>query len=972
MTATSTSRNQVEKILISLGLVSLSLILVYTQWLQKWDHVIYDTHLKQWSHPAPDDIVIIAIDKQSLEKFGRWPWSRQLHARLIDILHQAGSKAVALNIIFSEPDKFDHQADKLLADALRQHGRVVLPVLPEQDRLHDKLRETLPIPMLAAAAARIGHVDMELDQDGINRYMFLKAGLGSAKWSQLALAMLELEGDSSDIIQLSHGQGHSSNSNLIDVWLRDYGALLPYAGPPGHFQRVSYADVVLGNLPAATFRDKFVLVGATAAGLGDTLPTPVSGFGQAMPGVEIQANILDSLRRNSSVQPLSLHWQMALTAVLLLSSLFMYSRLPPGGSLLVTVSLLILLVVISVVLLRGLHLWFPPSAALLGLTLSYPIWSWRRLVSATRSLLAQKERAQVTLHSISDAVIATDAEGIVEYINPAAESLTGWSAEQARERSVNTLFHVINEQSREDITDPVPRCLQTGHTIAYPDHSAVLNRDGSEERAIRASVAPIRNQRGEVLGAVIVFSDVTETRRMAQQMAYQATHDVLTELPNRILLQVQLQGAIERAERSGLQLVLLFVDLDRFKSINDGLGHTAGDALLKAVGVRLKSSSRKIDMVARFGGDEFIIVLENIHHERLATLIARKVRKALEQPYMIEGRECFITASIGISLYPKDGQDAETLLKNADAAMYQAKESGRNNALHYSQEMNIHSRKRLLLEHELRHAMERNQLVLHYQPQADLKTGKVQGVEALLRWHHPHLGLIAPVEFIALAEETGLIIPIGQWVIQTATEQAIAWQSEGLPPLRIAVNLSPRQFMEQRITSMIADILERSGLDPCYLELEITENIIMKDLDNAVATLQALKSMDVQLAIDDFGTGYCSLSYLKRFPIDRLKIDQSFVRDIDTNPDDAAITLAIIAMAHSMRLKVIAEGVETEEQLNYLKSHSCDEIQGYYFSHPLPADEISKVLKRPVDSGPTIINAEKNVRASPDNTDTFT
>jgi len=949
MTATSTSRSQVEKILISLGLISLSLILVYTQWLEKWDHVIYDTHLKQWSHPAPDDIVIIAIDKQSLEKFGRWPWPRQVHARLIDILHQAGSKAVALNIIFSEPDQFDHQSDTLLADSLRQHGRVVLPVLPEQDRLHAQLTETLPIPMLAAAAARIGHVDMELDQDGINRYMFLKAGLGSAKWSQLALAMLELEG--SDIMQPSYGQEHSPNSNLVDVWVRDYGALLPYAGPPGHFQRVSYADVLLGNVPLETFRDKFVLVGATAAGLGDTLPTPVSGFGQAMPGVEIQANILDSLRRNSSVQPLNLHWQMVLTVTLVLSSLFLYSRLPPGGSLLVTVGLLILPVVFSVVLLRSLHLWFPPSAVLLGLVLSYPIWSWRRLVSATRSLLAQKERAQVTLHSISDAVIATDAEGIVEYINPAAESLTGWTGEQARDQSVNALFHVINEQSREEITDPVPRCLQTGHTIAYPDHSAVLSRDGIEERAIRASVAPIRNQRGDVLGAVIVFSDVTETRRMAQQMAYQATHDVLTELPNRILLQMQLQGAIERAERSGLRLVLLFVDLDRFKSINDGLGHTAGDALLKAVGVRLKNSSRKIDMVARFGGDEFIIVLENIHHETLATLIASKVRKALEQPYMIEGRECFITASIGISLYPKDGQDAEALLKNADAAMYQAKESGRNNAQHYSQEMNIHSRKRLLLEHELRRAMERNQLVLHYQPQVDLKTGKVLGVEALLRWQHPHLGLIAPSEFIALAEETGLIIPIGQWVIQTATAQAKAWQSEGLPSLRVAVNLSPRQFMEQRVTGMIADILKHNGLDPCYLELEITENLIMKDLDNAIATLHVLKSMGVQLAIDDFGTGYSSLSHLKRFPVDRLKIDQSFVRDITTNPDDAAITLAIIAMAHNMRLKVIAEGVETEEQFNYLKSRSCDEIQGYYFSHPLPADEITSVLKMPVDSG---------------------
>ncbi len=944
MTTASRSRSQIEKTLISLGLITLSLILVYTQWLQKWDHVIYDTHLKQWSHPAPDDIVIIAIDKQSLAKFGRWPWSRQIHARLIDILHQAGSKAVALNIIFSEADQSDFQADISLANALRQHGGVVLPVLAEQDHLSARLTETLPIPMLANAAARLGHVDMELDEDGVNRHIFLKAGLGTPKWPQLALAMLEVEANK--ITQPAFEQrSPDPNPNLIKRWVRDHSALLPYAGAPGHFQRISYADVLLGNVPAETFRDKFVLVGATAAGLGDSLPTPVSGFGQAMPGVEIHANVLDSLRRNALVQTLSLPWQMLLTAILVLSSLFLYSRLPPGGALLVIIGLLILPVAISIMLLRSQLIWFPPSAALLGLGLSYPLWSWRRLVGATRLLLAQKERAQVTLHSIGDAVIATDAEGVVEYINPAAESLTGWTGEEAQGRSINTLFHVINEQNREDISYPVSRCLQLGCSIAYPDHSAVVNRNERDERAIRATASPIRNQKGEVLGAVIVFNDVTETRRMAQQMEYQATHDALTTLPNRVLLQVQLQGAIDRALRSGLQLVLLFVDLDRFKSVNDGLGHSAGDALLKAAGMRLKDSSRKIDMVARFGGDEFVIVLENTHHETQITSIAKKVCKALEKPYMIEGRECFITASIGISLFPKDGQDAEALLKNADAAMYQAKEKGRNNAQYYSQEMNTHAKKRLLLEHALRHAMELNQLVLHYQPQVDLSTGKVMGVEALLRWQHPHLGLIAPAEFISLAEETGLIVPIGVWVMQTATTQAKAWHKEGLPQLRVAVNLSPRQFIEHGISNMIADVLERSKLEPCYLELEITENLIMKDLENSVATLQVLKSMGVQLAIDDFGTGYSSLSYLKRFPIDRLKIDQSFVRDIATNPDDAAITLAIIAMAHSMKLKVIAEGVETEAQFDYLKSHACDEMQGYYFSQPLPAEKIASLLK---------------------------
>jgi len=940
------SPSRTEKVLIFALLICFSLFLVYTQWLQKWDNVIYDTYLKYDSAPSPDDIVIVAIDEQSLVTFGRWPWPRMLHAELIDILHLADSKAVALNLIFSEPAPFNHQSDIVLADALRRHGSVILPVLPEEQP-NAQFKESLPVTILATAAAGLGHVDMELDQDGVNRRVFFRAGLGTTQWSQLALAMLELE--DADIIHSINGLEKTAAPSVLGLWMRNYSALLPYAGPPGHFQRVSYADVLSGNVPPDTFRNKYVLVGATAAGLGDTLPTPVSGFGQAMPGVEIQANVLNALRRNTFVQPLNLPEQILLTVVIMLSStLFWYSRLSSRRSLFITISLLVFPLVFSIVLLRSLHIWFPPSAALFGLGLSYLLWSWHHLVNTTRLLSEQKERAEVTLHSISDAVIATDARGYVEYINPTAELLTGWGREQALGQAVNILFRVINEQSREKITDPVVRCLQTGESTPYPDYSAVLSQKNNEARAIRASAAPIRNEKGKVLGVVVVFSDVTEARCMAQQMEHQATHDALTNLPNRTLFQVQLQKAIGRTIDSGQHLALLFIDLDRFKAVNDGLGHTCGDTMLKAVGMRLRASSRKDDMVARFGGDEFVIILESIYHEtqETATAVAKKIRSTLEYPYTIEGREYFITASIGISLFPSDGQDAETLLTNADAAMYQAKEKGRNNIQYYSQDMNIHSRERLLLEEELRHAIERQQLVLHYQPQMEFKTGKVLGVEVLLRWQHPRFGLIAPARFISLAEETGLIVSIGRWVIQAAAAQSKSWQDSGLPQLRMAVNLSPRQFMEEGVADMIARILEQNKLEPRYLELEITESLIMRDLDKTIDTLQSLKSMGVQLAIDDFGTGYSSLSYLKHFPIDCLKIDQSFVRDIDTNSSDAAITLAIIAMAHSMKLKVIAEGVETKEQFNYLKSHSCDEVQGYYFSRPLPANKIAGVLKK--------------------------
>ncbi len=939
------SPNRAEKALIFSLLICFSLFLVYAQWLQKWDNVIYDSALKYDPEPSLDDVVIVAIDEQSLATLGRWPWPRMLHAELINILHQAGSKTVALNLIFSEAAPFNYQSDIVLADALRRHGRVILPVLPEQGP-NAQFKESLPIATLVVAAAGLGHVDMELDQDGVHRRIFFKAGLGTTQWSQLTLAMLELEDE--NIIQSIHRLEKKNTPNVLDVWVRNYAALLPYAGPPGHFQRISYADVLSGHVPPDTFRNKYVLVGATAAGLGDTLPTPVSGFGQAMPGVEIQANILNALRRNTFVQPLNLSGQMLLTATLMLSALFWYSRRSSRRSLLITISLLIFPLIFSIVLLRSLHFWFPPSAALFGLGLSYLLLSWYHLVNATRLLSEQKERAEVTLHSISDAVIATDARGYVEYINSTAELLTGWVRQQALGQPINTLFRVINEQSREEIIYPVARCLQTGQVTPYPDYSAVLSQENNKERAVRASAAPIRNEKGKVLGVVVVFSDVTEARCMAQQMEHQATHDALTNLPNRALLHVQLQKAIGRTMDGEQTLALLFIDLDRFKAVNDGLGHACGDSLLKTVGMRLKASSRKGDLVARFGGDEFVIVLENIYDEtqEAATAVARKIRKTLEYPYTIEDREYFITASIGISLFPGDGQDAETLLTNADAAMYQAKERGHNNIQYYSQEMNVHSRERLLLEEELRHAIERQQLVLHYQPQMEFKTGKVLGVEVLLRWQHPRFGLLAPAKFISLAEETGLIVSIGEWVIQAAAAQSKSWQESGLPQLRVAVNLSPRQFMEDGVTGMIARILEENRLDPRYLELEITESLIMRDLDSTVDTLQSLKSMGIQLAIDDFGTGYSSLSYLKRFPIDCLKIDQSFVRDIDTNSDDAAITLAIIAMAHSMKLKVIAEGVETKEQFNYLKSHSCDEVQGYYFSRPLPADKIAGVLKK--------------------------
>ena len=387
------------------------------------------------------------------------------------------------------------------------------------------------------------------------------------------------------------------------------------------------------------------------------------------------------------------------------------------------------------------------------------------------------------------------------------------------------------------------------------------------------------------------------------------------------------------------------MDLDHFKKVNESLGHTAGDLLLQSVAARLRNCGRKADTLARLGGDEFVLLLEDLQQEDWVILFARNVLTLLEPPFLLEGQECFITASIGICLFPRDGEDAETLLKNADSALYRAKESGRGTVQCYAQDMHVRAVERLRMEGGLRHALERQEFELHYQPQLDLRRRRIIGVEALLRWRDGQRDLIPPTDFIPLAEETGLIESIGEWVLRTACAQAKAWQREGLPELRMAVNLSPRQFLRPGLVDLVATVLRETGLEASFLDLEITESLLMNDVEGSILTLRQFKAMGVRLSIDDFGTGYSSLNYLKRFPIDQLKIDRSFVRDVVTDQDDTAIVLAVIAMAHSMRLEVIAEGVETKEQLAFLRANQCDAMQGYYLSRPAPPRQIATLLR---------------------------
>ena len=431
---------------------------------------------------------------------------------------------------------------------------------------------------------------------------------------------------------------------------------------------------------------------------------------------------------------------------------------------------------------------------------------------------------------------------------------------------------------------------------------------------------------------------------VADRVRYLAHYDELTGLPNRSMFHLRVEQALARARRAGTRMAILFIDLDRFKNINDTLGHDVGDRVLNEIAVRLRASLREVDTVCRLGGDEFVVLIEDLPEPAQVASVAQKILAEIARPITLETREVHITSSIGISTYPDDSADMQGLMKNADISMYRAKDQGKNNYQFYSAQMNVHTLERLALESDLRRALERDEFLLHYQPKVDIRSGQICGVEALVRWQQPGKGLIPPAQFIPLAEETGLIVPIGEWVLRTACAQSKAWQDGGLEPMRMAVNLSARQFAQENLAEDVARVLGETGLDAAWLELEITESMVMHNAEHAVLLLDRFKAMRIRLSIDDFGTGYSSLSYLKRFPIDSVKIDRSFIRDLPGNSDDAAITQAIVAMAHSLRLKVIAEGVETAEQLSFLRENGCDEMQGYHFSKPLPEGEFLRLV----------------------------
>ncbi|MFO1318998.1 MAG: EAL domain-containing protein [Burkholderiales bacterium] len=925
-----------------LPLLVVTALLLLSGTLPRVNGWIYDAYVRMDHRPPPDDVAIVSVDAASLDALGQWPWSRAVHGALVRRLTTVRPKAIAFDVAFHEVHAGDPAGDTVLANAMTENGRVVLPVFPERMGPAGAVREAGPIPVLAHAAARLGHADVELDADQVSRRVFLYAGLGSARWPSLALATWDVGegGTVHDVAALARPMRTTLSGR---VWIRDREAMVRFGRAPGSIRQVSYERVLRDDRALAELAGKYVLVGVTAPGLAQMIATPVSTQDATMSGVEFNANVLSALRDQALVRPVTsgIEWLACVLALLIPAVL--YPRTRPSRALLVVIGGACGVLGWSYLLLDGANLWLPPALPLGVLTAGYPVWLWTRLVRAAGDLEAQQQQARATLQSIADAVVTIRRDGTVVQMNAGAETMSGIAERDAIGLRVDTVFKPVSPRDHELLTSAILACERDAAMQRPSGHLVVSGYRA--HHCVRLSVSPLVAAPDHGGRMVLAMSDVTDTVAMTQRMAHLATHDALTGLPNRALLTDRLGHAITAAQRENTQLAVMFVDLDGFKRINDSLGHTLGDALLEQVARRIQERCRASDTVARWGGDEFVVLLESVAYTEIVGRVAHGLLEFLSEPYFTHQRELHISASVGIATYPKDGQDGETLLANADAAMYRAKQSGRNACCFYSEAVDSRARRQMELETQLRSAGAARQFELYFQPQISLRDGHIAGVEALIRWRHPTLGLLAPAHFIPLAEESDVILEIGEWALREACLQWGRWQQSDLAHLKIAVNVSARQLVRRDLAKTMRRILDETGTDARGIVMEVTESVVMHDVERVATALRALKGEGVGIAVDDFGTGYSSLAHLKRFPIDQLKIDQSFVRGVNSDPDDAAIASAVVALARSLGMCAVAEGIETAAQLSFLRERGCDEGQGFYFGPPMPAADVMALAR---------------------------
>jgi diguanylate cyclase (GGDEF)-like protein/PAS domain S-box-containing protein len=901
--------------------------------LTRLDLMLHDGLSPEVPLNEADPPLVVGIDEASLNAYGAWPWPRAQHAALIDRLNRADVAGIGYTVMFAEPSRLE-SGDQSLVEAIARAGNVVLPVAPVA-RGDGGVSLLMPLPALADVAARLGHVDVELDADALARRVYLQAGVESPRWPALAWALIDVSRRAKPLSSLGARRRADAGVGAVGHWVRDREVIvLPAALTPQH---VSAADVLSGRVSDDVLRGRTVLVGVTAVGLGSALATPLSAHAAPMPAVEFHARTYSALRNGWMQTPLAPGWSLlpALTALAALCALRPQCR---KHDMALVALLLALPVLCSLALLHGARMWMPPAMASTALGAGALCWLMMQTARLAVRLNRAHARANATLHAISDAVLRLDNDLQLRYLNRQAESFTGCRLDDVHGGGLERL-HALGNDVISALAALARRCRDGASPLRQAGHVVMPAGPDGAARALHLSASPLLDAAGRADGVVLVLNDVSDTVDAAQQLAHQATHDALTGLPNRVLLRDRLRQAL--AQRAPGIVAVLFVDLDRFKRINDSLGHQTGDRVLTTLAGRLRSVCRIGDTVARWGGDEFMIILQDMADREAVGRVAAKVMHAVGETITLDDVDFRFSCSIGIAIAHEDSSDADVLFSMADTAMYRSK-SQSGAAIHfYACDMSAGTRDWIELESDLRRGIEEDRFEVHYQPQYEMAGGRLSAFEALLRFRRLDGELLQPADFITVAEESGLIESIGDWVLQEVTLQIANWSSQGLPVVPVAVNVSARQCLGRSLVRRVANALEQSGIMPSLLRLELTETTAMSDVDHVAALLGDIRALGVSLSVDDFGTGYSSLSYLKRFPIDELKVDRSFVRDLCSDADDEAIVRATIALAHGLGMRVVAEGVETEAQLAMLSAHHCDVVQGYLFSRPLSAADLA-------------------------------
>ncbi|MCH9638797.1 MAG: EAL domain-containing protein, partial [Betaproteobacteria bacterium] len=785
----------------------------------------------------------------------------------------------------------------------------------------------------------------ELDRDGVARRAFLAAGIDKPTWPAFGMAAFTKRSNSDKPTYADYAQGKVADRWM--PWVRSQEALIPYVGPSGSFQTISYAKILYDSTLLASMRGKIIIVGVTAAGIGTRFATPVSYINrQPMAGVEWHANVIDMLQNNRIIYPIANHYAALVSVSWVLLILLSISFLRGNLTVLILLFLLACGLFFFSMLLRLLNIWIPPGAALLGTFAIFPLWNWRRINEFMRSMFVAKVRSSMALESIKDGVITTDSLDQIIFVNKGAEKILQIKADQLHGKKLQDVLNLsdaaqvnlygylreFDAQNAEPDIDATVEChLETAsgnkHTVRITRHQL---RDGEEA----------------LMGFVVSIADITDSVALAQQIEHQESHDALTKLPNRTKLLTLLERLVKSARQSNKIVTVFFVALDNFKKVNDAMGRQAGDKLLQMVAWRLYEVIDKDDIAARWSGDEFVLLFDHLREHDSVPEMAQKLISVMRESFELEGLEIFVTVSIGISFCARDGVSNEIVLEQAGAAMYRIKKEGGNSFGFYSPESSIvWTRDRLQLEKELRAALKLCQLQVYYQPIVDARQHSIVRIEALVRWAHPTRGFLMPGSFVPLAEDTGLIDQMGELVLRDSCVAASKLLQTG-KPINVSVNVNPHQLLYGDFVQIVSQVLQDTGLPAESLVLEVTESAVVSDMTRASKVLRALKGLGIMIALDDFGTGYSSLTLLRELPIDIIKIDQSFVSTLDRNQHDLTIVQAIVGLGKSLGLAIIAEGVETEQQVQLLLDHDCYFHQGYYYSHPISFDALVEIMNK--------------------------